>query len=173
MLVVTFVITPITIATKQVTVAAPASQVVIVTVPAFDLEKARADFLPPPPPPPPAESSGVVGSSSSGAAVGVVILYFARGMLGVWIIGNTEQRQSTFCEFAIWPAHNNCPALTSQQRKYLELAWQYANLKSVQEKLLFARMDGTQFPWPSSIAEMRAAIRRECLLFPYNNCRRV
>jgi|GEM_PF-6031708 len=131
---------------------------------------AHADF--PPPPPPPKVPAGVVGGSSS-IATGIVIAYALRGKLGVWIIGKTEQRQSTFCEYAIWPAHNTCPPLTSQQRQYLELAWRYANLPSVQEQLLFAKASGASFSWPQSIAAMGAAIRRECRDFRYNNCRSV
>ena len=129
---------------------------------------------PPPPPPPPAPTptpstpASATSSPSVGPyVVGAAMIYVARGIVGTQVIAHQEHRQATLCEFLTWPMHA-CRRPRGSERRYLKLALEYGNLRSVQERIEFARSGGQSFSWPANERAMRAAIRHERRAYRFN-----
>jgi hypothetical protein len=103
------------------------------------------------------------GSSAGAGVVGGFIVYIGRGMIGVAVIGATEERQATPCEFLTWPMPI-CEQPKGDRLKYLRLALRYQNLSFVKEQ---AWMNGG-IKWPATFKELQA-MYRDALSNPLNH----
>lgn len=121
----------------------------------FGLNAALADFLPPPPPPPPPSggAAGGGGAGAGGAVVGGFIAYVARGMIGVAVIGQTEKREASACEFLTWPLHGGC-AMTPRETYAARVRYAYSHLPVHKERLFLDRV--ASYP---SLAQMKRELK--------------
>lgn len=118
---------------------------------------AYAQVIPPPtpPPPPPGPSGGAAGGSASagGAVVGGLIAYVARGMIGVAVIGATEKREASACEFLTWPLHGGC-VMTRDEEYAARVRYAYSHLPAHKERLFLDRV--ASYP---SLAQMKRELK--------------
>ncbi len=125
----------------------------------FSASYAYAQVIPiiPPLPPPPVvgPSGGAAGGSAGagGAVVGGIIAYVARGMIGVAVIGQTEKREASACEFLTWPLHGGC-AMTPREKYAARVRYAYSHLPAHKERLFFDRV--TSYP---PLAQMKRELR--------------